>query len=370
MACSLEKIASQFAIEGRFLKSEAITNGLINVTHVVSCELPSEGIRRYILQRINAQVFSEPLKVMHNVATVTQHLASQQNEARNQPAARSLQLIETANGESSLKNYDGSLWRCFDYLEGCISFDTCADEKVAFEAARGFGAFLQQVEDIPSQQLHETIIDFHHTQKRYQRLIEVIADDPCQRVSLVSDEIDFIQEREVLCSILTKQIEDRSIPVRVTHNDTKVNNIMFDKQSHEAVCVIDLDTVMPGAAAYDFGDLVRTTISDHQEDTLNLSSVRVRPHYFEALAKGFLHDCPSLTENEILSLANAANVITLEVAIRFLTDFLEGDIYFQTDRDMHNLDRCRTQLKLLEQLEAHAEEFTKIVQLLKTDVSK
>ncbi len=361
MPCSLEKIASQFAIEGHFLSSEPITNGLINATHLVTCEDSSGGPRHYIFQCLNTQVFPEPFKVMHNVATVTQFLQEQAQEGELKKPNRALQLIPTNTGGPYLQGAENDLWRCFNYLEGCVSFDTCENEEIAYEAAKGFGSFLHQVEGIPAAQLHETILDFHHTPRRYQQLLKAIDQDTQGRAAAVQKEIHFIQQREELCHLLIDQIEAQSIPVRVTHNDTKVNNVMLDAESHEAACVIDLDTVMPGVAAYDFGDLVRTTISAHEEDTQDLSSIKVRPSYFKALTEGFLTGCPSLTKTEILSLATAADVITLEVGMRFLTDFLEGDLYFQTSHPSHNLDRCRTQLALLEQLEANAEKFTVII---------
>ena len=238
MPGSLEKIASQFAVEGRFLSSEPITNGLINATHLVSCEDSSGHTRRYIFQCLNTQVFPEPFKVMDNVATVTQFLQDQVVPEESQKVSRALQLIPTHTGENYLQGEENDLWRCFNYIEGCISFDTCENEQVAYEAAKGFGAFLHQVEGIPAAQLHETIVDFHHTVRRYQQLSKAIEEDTQGRVVAVQKEIHFIQQRKELCSLLVDQIEAKVIPVRVTHNDTKVNNVMLERSCVSSSCAL------------------------------------------------------------------------------------------------------------------------------------
>jgi Ser/Thr protein kinase RdoA (MazF antagonist) len=225
----------------------------------------------------------------------------------------------------------------------------------AYQAGHAFGSFQDLVSDIDVQDIEETIPDFHHTPKRFANLMNIIEEDPCGRVASAQAEIDFVKQREDITNKLISQLDQGVLPVRITHNDTKINNVMIDVETDEAVCVIDLDTVMPGSSLYDFGDLVRTVVSPAAEDELDLSKVEMRMPMFEALAEGYMDGCDCLCEAEIDQLVFSSKLISLEIGIRFLTDYLEGDVYFKTQRDQHNLDRARTQLKLVEKLEEKEE---------------
>ena len=357
---SVKNIAYEFAIAGTFSSGAEIDCGLINTTFLAIFDKPDGRKKRYLFQRINNTVFKEPVKVMQNIERVTRHINWKVMRVKRSMGGQTLNLYPARGGNYYIEGQNGGLWRCYNYIEGCISYDECTSEKIAYEASHAFGAFLDLVSDFPPEELHETIPDFHHTIKRYARLMEVVKADPHGRVLNVEAEIDFIKQRELDCHRLIDLLESKKLPLRVTHNDTKINNVMIDTEVKEAVCVIDLDTVMPGLSAYDFGDLVRTAVSVHAEDTTDLSQVKVRPSYFEALLKGYTDGSQALTEEEIINLPYGGVIMALEVGIRFLTDYLEGDVYFKTTHPNHNLDRCRTQLKLVEQLQAHEEEFTKL----------
>jgi hypothetical protein len=230
----------------------------------------------------------------------------------------------------------------------------------AYQAARAFGSFQDLVSDLAASNLEETIPDFHHTPKRLEKLLEVAAADPKGRLASVREEFDFIRERAGITGILLQLCKEGKIPVRVTHNDTKINNVMIDKETDEAVCVIDLDTVMPGLSLYDFGDLVRTATSPAEEDETDLTKVQMRMPMFEALVEGYLDSAGDfINDVEVDHLAFSGKLITLEIGIRFLTDYLEGDVYFKTYREHHNLDRCRTQLMLVKRIEEQEEAMVK-----------
>ena len=361
MFSSLETIAHEFAIAGDFVSGEEIDSGLINSTFLATFKKPNGSLKRYIFQRINENVFPNPKEVMQNVERVTRHINWKVIRVKRDKSGQTLNLYPARGGNFFASGAYGGVWRCYNFIESCRTYDECNDEKIAYEASRAFGSFLDLVSDFPADEIHETIQDFHHTVKRYQRLMKVIEEDPKGRVKDVAKEIQFIKEREKDCSKLLDMLEAGELPMRVTHNDTKINNVMIDKELGEAVCVIDLDTVMPGLAAYDFGDLVRTAVSAHEEDATDLSTVKVRPAFFKSLAKGYIDGCEALTKNEIEHLAFGGKLMALEVGIRFLTDHLEGDVYFRTSRENHNLDRCRTQLRLVEELEAHEEEFVNYI---------
>lgn len=349
--CHIEQIANKFAIAGDFVAGEEIHSGHINATYMAAFEA-QDGLRhRYILQRINEKVFKNPLAVMRNVEMVTRHINSKVMRVKRDIGGQTLNLYPARKGGLFVAGAGGGIWRCYNFIEGCRTYEIVENTRQAYQAAHAFGAFQDLVSDIPLEGIEETIPDFHDTPKRYERLMNVADSDPCGRVADVEAELDFIKERQPIVSKLVNLCSEGYLPTRVTHNDTKINNVMMDVDTDEAVCVIDLDTVMPGLSLYDFGDLVRTAVSPAAEDECDLSKVSVRMPMFEALAEGYIDACNCLSDVELDNLAFAGVLISLETGMRFLTDHLEGDVYFKVQRDGQNLDRARTQLKLVEQLE-------------------
>ncbi|TAE75467.1 MAG: aminoglycoside phosphotransferase family protein [Verrucomicrobia bacterium] len=345
----LGPIAARFAFEGDFIDAVEIPSGHINSTFRASFREPSGEVRRYVIQRINDSVFPDPLAVMRNVERVTRHLRTKQ-----EAGARGLVLRPARDGRAWVESDDGGIWRCYDFIEGGVTYDIIENPRQAWQAAHAFGRFQEGLSDLPAEEIEETIADFHHSRKRFEHLMDVVRRDPCGRVAGVAAELDFVQQREADCSVLVDLLERGEIPYRITHNDTKLNNVMIDAATDEALCVIDLDTVMPGSALYDFGDLVRSATSPAAEDEKDLSKVEMRLPMFEALAGGYLAATASfLTDAEVAQLAFSGKLITLETGIRFLSDHLAGDVYFKTRREGHNLDRCRTQFKLVAEIERH-----------------
>lgn len=346
---------------GGFLSAEPYGNGHIHDTYRVFFA-PTGSPARMILQRINTQVFRNPDVLTENVARVTAHLAAQL-AADPDRDRRALTLIPTRAGAALHTDEDGGLWRAWRYIPDAYSLDQIDSPAQAFEAARAFGLFQQQLASLPAPPLHATIPDFHHTPKRYAAFEEAIARDAAGRVRTAQAEIAFARARQSIPGLLIDSSSGASgLPERVTHNDTKVNNVLFDERTGTGLCVIDLDTVMPGLAAYDFGDMVRTMTCSAPEDETDLARVRVDLSLFEAVARGYLSAAGSfLTPTEKDSLLIAGKLITFELALRFLTDHLNGDTYFKVHRPAHNLDRCRTQFMLVESIEAQEAEIGRLV---------
>jgi Phosphotransferase enzyme family len=352
-------IARHFDFEGEVQGFAPYGNGHINDTYLVTCAAAGVPVR-YILQHINGQVFHDPIAVMRNIERVTAHLAAQsESEPRSGPESmrRVPRLIATRQGCAWHADDQGEIWRAYRYVEGTRSYETAETEKLAFEAARAFGRFQQQLASLPPPRLVETIPNFHHTPKRFEALEQAIAADVAHRAALAGAEIDFALAHERIVG----ELLNAGLPERTTHNDTKLNNVLFDEATGEGICVIDLDTVMPGLAVYDFGDMVRTTTSAAQEDERDLSKVSMRFEMFEALVRGYLDAAGTfLTKEEKKLLAFSGKLITFETGIRFLTDFLAGDTYFKVHREGHNLDRCRTQFKLVESIEQQEEAMNRL----------
>lgn len=346
-------IGDQFAVQGEFVLGEEIDSGHINSTYRATYRQPTGGDQRYIIQAINRNVFKDPYAVMSNIERVTRHINSRVLRLKQDLGGQTLNLFPARAGGSWIEDDQGSVWRCYNHIEGCVTRDVVANTRQAYQAARAFGAFQDLVSDLDASLITATIPDFHHTRKRFARLLAVAAADPLDRLAAVRAEFEFIARREALVGSLLDLATAGQIPVRVTHNDTKINNVMIDAASDEAVCVIDLDTVMPGLALYDFGDLVRSATSPGAEDETDLSKVAMQMPMFEALVEGYLDAAGAfINDTEVEYLAHAGKLMSLEVGIRFLTDHLEGDVYFKTRHPGHNLERCRTQLKLVECIEA------------------
>ncbi len=341
------------------LAAQAYGSGHINDTYCLTMDQSGTRVR-YILQRINHRVFRDPLALMENIQRVTAHIGDK--FAREKGFSRRvLTLIPTREGLACHRDEEGHYWRSYIFIENARTYDTVTSPKQAFEAAQAFGRFQAMLADFPAPRLHETIPDFHHTPKRVARLEAAISANPADRVKLAQPEIEFVLGRKPITNMLL----DAKLVERVTHNDTKINNVMLDDATGAGICVIDLDTVMPGLAPYDFGDLVRTATSPAKEDEQDLTKVAMQFPVFEALVRGYLTSASEfLTKAEKQWLVFSGKLITLESGIRFLTDFLIGDTYFKVHRENHNLDRCRTQLKLVESIERQEAAMNRLVECL------
>lgn len=357
----VEQISHEFAIAGDFIEGVEIDSGHINNTYVATYQRQDGKRRRYILQRINEKVFTDPLAVMRNVEAVTRHINWKVLRVKKDLGGQTLNIYPARGGRSYAVGDGGGIWRCYNFIENCHTYDVVENTRQAYQAAKAFGSFQDLVSDMPLEDIVDTIPDFHNTPKRFARLMEVVEADPLGRLKDVQAELDFIKAREGICNKLVNLAAEGEIPIRVTHNDTKLNNVMMDSDSDEAVCVIDLDTVMPGLSLYDFGDLVRTATSPAEEDEQDLSKVEMRMAMFEALAEGYIDGCDCLNDTEVENLVTGGKLMTLEVGIRFLTDYLEGDVYFKTSRPDHNLERSKTQLKLVECIEEQEEAMEEFV---------
>ena len=352
MSAALAAVCQNFRIHGSLLESAPYGNGHINDTLVAT--FTDAGTRaRYIFQRINGRIFKDPEALMDNILRVTAEAQHQLIRAGVPDASRRvLRVIPTKDEKPFHKDEDGGYWRCYPFIEGARAYDIIQNTRQAYEAARAFGEFQKLVAGLDGPRLHETIPNFHNTRSRFDRLKEVAATDTQGRLASVAPEWIFIRERESVVDVLLNLQAGGHIPERVTHNDTKLNNVMIDDATEAAICVIDLDTVMPGLALYDFGDMVRTATSPAAEDETDLSKVCMQMPMFAALVRGYLSTAGSfLNDAEKSHLAFSGKLIALEIGIRFLTDYLEGDVYFKTKRPDHNLDRCRTQLALVKSIE-------------------
>jgi Ser/Thr protein kinase RdoA (MazF antagonist) len=351
--------AGQFEISGEFIEAKPYGSGHINDTYQVFFR-NGDGPPCHILQRINHKIFKRPVALMENIQRVTAHLATQ---VANEPDSgrRVLRLIPARDGRAWHVDAEDNYWRAYYFIERARSYDAVESTAQAYQAAKAFGQFQQLLASLPAPRLHDTIPDFHHAPKRLKALEDAIAADVAGRAILVKPEIDFVRARQSITSVLL----DANLPERVTHNDTKFNNVMLDDATGEGICVIDLDTVMPGLAPYDFGDMVRTTTSPAMEDEQDLSKVTMQFPMFEALVRGYLSTAGGfLTEAEKDLLAFSGKSITFELGIRFLTDYLAGDTYFKVHREGHNLDRARTQFKLIESIEEQEEQMARLVESL------
>jgi aminoglycoside phosphotransferase (APT) family kinase protein len=336
-----------FAIDGNFAGAAPYGSGHINDSYCAVFHQNGKRVR-YIVQRMNHHIFRNPVALMENVERVTAHLAQQLN-GQSDGDRRVLSLIPTHDGNAWHMDEGGNYWRAYRFIENARSYDAVETPEQAYQAARAFGRFQQMLAGLPTPRLHDTIPDFHNTPKRFEALRQAITADVANRAALAKAEIDFALAHESIVGVLMAA----NLPERVTHNDTKFNNVLLDDATGEGICVIDLDTVMPGLAAYDFGDMVRTTTSPAMEDEQDLSKVEMNFSMFEALVRGYLDAAGTfLTNTEKRHLAFSGKLITFEIGVRFLTDYLSGDTYFKVHRDGHNLDRCRTQFKLVESIES------------------
>lgn len=339
-----------------FVKAEPFGAGHINDTYKITGEIGT-----YTLQRINTGVFKSPECVMENISGVTDHLAGKYRARGIDPMRRTLRVIKTADGGLLLRD-GGDCYRLFTFVDNVITYRKADDPEVFYRAARAFGEFQSMLADYPAEKLHVTIKDFHNTPKRYENFRRAVDADVCGRASSAAWEIARIDSYADFYKIVTDSLHDGTVPLRVTHNDTKLDNILFDKDSGEGICIIDLDTVMPGSALYDFGDALRVGMNSGAEDAIEYERVRARIPMFRAFTQGYLEALGGvLTERELELLPYSARLLTLECAMRFLTDHLEGDVYFKTSRDGQNLDRARVGITLAGDMERCENEMVSIV---------
>lgn len=337
--------------------SSPLYSGHINDTFVAPC---ARG--RFIVQRINHYVFKSPEHIMENITGVTEFLREKIARRGGDPDRETLTVQRTVDGGNFFVDENGDYWRCTTYIDNTSSHETPDGPGMLLEAGRAFGDFQSMLSDYPAQTLHEIIPNFHNTPVRFSQLREAADSNAARRRDRVKRELEFAAAREADCALLMKRLEDGGLPLRVTHNDTKMSNVLIDDATGKAVCVIDLDTVMPGLTAFDFGDSIRAGATTAAEDETDLERVHFDLGLFDAYAQGFLSAAGSaLTPMELATLPDGAKLMTFEVGIRFLADYLNGDVYFRTAYPDHNLDRARNQFKLVEEMEQKREEMDRVI---------
>ena len=361
---SLEDAVYAFGFGPQCSYVKPFGEGHINETYAVY--MPgTEGtdVPRYVLQRVNIHVFKNPAQVMENIFSVTEYLREVIRKEDGDLDRETLSYIKTKSGDTYFEDADGQPWRCLHYVPNSICHQTVEEPQQFYQSARSFGHFLKQLGDYPAERLYETIPRFHDTVKRFQDFSEAVRKDVKNRAGQCREEIDFALAREADCGVLMKQLQEGVLPLRVTHNDTKLNNILFDADTDQGLCIIDLDTIMPGLAANDFGDSIRFGASTAEEDEPDLSKVHFDIHLYELYVKGYLEMAREvLTPAEIDSLPWGARLMTLECGMRFLADYLQGDVYFKTAYPEHNLVRARTQFRLVKEME---EQFDSMYEILR-----
>ena len=338
--------------------------GHINETYAVYMpEQDGQDVPRYVLQRINTNVFKNPDQVMDNIFGVTEYLRNVIRQDGGDLERETLSYIKTKDGESYFEDDNGQPWRCLHYVPNSVCYQQVERPEQFYQSALSFGHFLKQLGDYPAESLYETIPQFHDTVKRFRDFDDAQRKDVKNRARYCRPEIDFVLKRENDCGVLMQQLREGLLPLRVTHNDTKLNNILFDADTGKGLCIIDLDTIMPGLAANDFGDSIRFGASTAEEDEKDLEKVHFDINLYEMYVKGYLETAKDvLTPEEIASLPWGARLMTLECGMRFLADFLQGDVYFKTAYPEHNLVRARTQFRLVEEMEEQFDEMNRILQ--------
>ena len=349
---TIQKVLSSFALSAPPVDSERYGSGHINVTYLVRCE---DG-NAYILQKINERIFTRPDLLMKNICSVCDHIATRDPDPRSH-----MTVVSTLGGEPLLTDENG-YWRVYEFVKDSICLDKAESESDFYESACGFGKFQRMLADFDASSLYEPIKDFHDTPKRYRNFMNALSEDKLGRAKNAKEEIEFALSAQKYASVNIDAFNEGRLPLRVTHNDTKLNNVLLDKTTRKALCVIDLDTVMPGLAANDFGDSIRFGASSAAEDEPDLEKVFFVPRLYETYANGFMTACGgALTPDEIASLPWGAILMTLECGVRFLTDYLEGDVYFHIAHPEHNLLRTHTQFKLVRDMLEHLDWMTDTV---------
>ncbi|MDD6515999.1 phosphotransferase enzyme family protein [Bariatricus sp. HCP28S3_E4] len=358
----IDEAIGQFRYEGVLIDERPYGSGHINDTYLLTFEIAEMGTIKVILQRMNKNIFTKPIELMENILNVTSYLRKKIIENGGDPDRETLNVIRTVDNMPYFVDSEGEYWRSYKFITDATSYDQVESPEDFYQSAVAFGNFQRLLAEYPAETLHETIEGFHDTKARFQVFKKAVEDDVCGRAASVQKEIQFVLEHEHLANVFADLLEKKEIPLRVTHNDTKLNNIMIDNKTRKGICVIDLDTVMPGLAMNDFGDSIRFGASTATEDEQDLSKVSCDMELFDLYAKGFIEGCGGkLTEKEIDLMPTGAMVMTFECGMRFLTDYLQGDTYFKIHRENHNLDRCRTQFKLVKDMEAKWDTMREII---------
>lgn len=358
----LKEVIGHFDFTGQLLKVEPYGSGHINDTYLLEYKIKHMGVVPIILQRMNTNIFKQPVELMENILNVTAFLREKIIENGGNPERETLTVILNKSGKPYYLDSEGNYWRAYHFITGATGYDEVKSDEDFYQSALAFGKFQSLLSEYPAETLHETIPDFHNTKARFAVFVQAVQDDVCNRAKDVQDEINFVLQREDVANILGDMLSSGELPLRVTHNDTKLNNVLIDDKTHQGICVIDLDTVMPGLAINDFGDSIRFGASTGAEDEKDLSKIECDMHLFEVYTRGFIEGCNNrLTKAEIEALPIGAKVMTFECGMRFLTDYLQGDTYFKTKYPTHNLDRCRTQFKLVADMEKKWDTMNKIV---------
>ena len=349
---NLFEVLRAFRLDAKPVSCEPYGCGHINVTYLAVME----SGRRYILQKINNNTFRDVAGLMENITAVTEFLRTKTDDPRSV-----LTLVKTHDSASYLHAQD-AYWRVYDFVEGTICLQLPETDEDFYQSAVGFGTFQQLLTDFPAAKLHETIPNFHNTPDRYRALLETLERDPMHRAAQVQPEIEFALARQAEMSAIQNALTAGELPLRVTHNDTKLNNVLLDAKTRKALCVIDLDTVMPGSSLYDFGDSIRFGAATAAEDEKDLSKMEMSLDRFRVFTRGYVRACPGLTAKELELLPMGAKTMTMECGVRFLTDYLDGDHYFAVHREGQNLDRARTQFKLVADMEKKWDKMRRIVE--------
>lgn len=352
-------VCRSFHIDGEFLKAEVFTDGHINSTYCVSISNGGK-IEKYLVQQINNHVFKDIDVLMDNIIGVTKHLINKISENGGDPCRETLHYMQSESGKY-YSVINGRYYRIYHFIDNTFTYNIIKNKDIFEDAGRSFGRFQGLLSDYPSESLKETIPNFHHTPKRMGALEKAISEDIVKRADGVRDEIAFALARKDRAGVAISLLESGEIPLRVTHNDTKINNILFDEETKKGICVIDLDTIMPGLSLYDFGDAIRSGASTALEDETDLSKVSVSLELYESYVKGYLDSCAeALTIKEVENLAYGAWLMTFECGCRFLTDYLQNDVYFRTARPNHNLDRARNQFAMVADIEKKLDKMNEI----------
>jgi Ser/Thr protein kinase RdoA (MazF antagonist) len=359
----IKHVLPRFRFEGAFESVEELCSGNINNTYCLTFRLPDGGRRRYTLQAVNSYVFKDPQAVMRNMERITAYLRGAYQSVGVDPAGRMLTLVPTYTDENLYRDERGTFWRVCHFIEGATAHNLIQSPAQFEEAGHGFGEFQRLLRDFPADTLIETIPNFHNTPQRFYAFVAALGRDQAGRAREVEREIDFLFDRRKLIYEVTRRIESGELPLRATHNDTKINNVMLDDRTGKAICVIDLDTVMPGSVLYDFGDAIRFGASTAAEDEPDTSKISLDLELFERFASGYLAEVNGfLSEEELRLLPLGVRVITCEQVMRFLTDYLDGDLYFKVNGPQHNLIRARAQMRLLEDIEAKYDRMCRMIE--------
>lgn len=357
----IQEAVDAFCLDGEVIDYARYGSGHINDTFCVNCKL-EDGTKRYILQRMNHDTFKEPEKLMSNIESVTKYLKDKIQENGGDVMRETLNLVPTKDGACYYKDSIGCYWRVYEFVENATGYDQVNSAEDFYQSAVSFGNFQRLLAGFDASKLFETIPNFHNTPVRYETFLKAVEEDVCGRADSVRKEIDFFINHKEDMEMCAKMQAAGELPLRVTHNDTKLNNILIDDATGKGICVIDLDTIMPGLSIFDFGDSIRFGANTAAEDEQDLSKVSLDLELFEVYVKGFLEGCGgSLTETEVKMFPMGAKNMTMECGMRFLTDYLQGDTYFRVHREGHNLDRCRTQIALVEDMERKWDQMQAIV---------